>query len=159
MLFYACIFSLAHSLVDLYYFFLAYVSARETSARAQCDSGARYHIATSMCMCARVKSIFFPLFVFGVYALSTLVFFLYHVSYVSPVIIRFSVFQELYIVHITVCTECTKKIFSVCIYIYSPKLSFRFFTVFKILFIIYFILFNSLEKVERSFSVVCITVR
>lgn len=50
---------------------------------------------------------------FRVCSISALVFFLYHVSYVSPVIIRFSVFQELYIVHIAVCTECT-EVSSVC---------------------------------------------
>lgn len=61
-----------------------------------------------ICVCVCVKS-------FRVCSISALVFFLYHVSYVSPVIIRFSVFQELYIVHIAVCTECT-EVFSVCIH-------------------------------------------
>lgn len=61
-----------------------------------------------LCLCVCVKS-------FRVCSISALVFFLYHVSYVSPVIIRFSVFQELYIVHIAVCTECT-EVFSVCIH-------------------------------------------
>lgn len=51
---------------------------------------------------------------------SELVFFLYHFSYILPVINRFSLFQELQIAHITACT----KLFFVCKYIL-----FRFYTI------------------------------
>lgn len=61
-----------------------------------------------VCMRERVKS------VFGVYAVSISVLFISRLIR-SPVIFRFSVFQELYIVHIVWCVlNVLKSLFSVC---------------------------------------------